>query len=85
MVSYAYNGDGSVRQKTKAKGQRVTWTTNGNGQPVDVGKFTGASAIIEAECAKVTYKYDSQLVDTGFVRTNLQGRVAAVSTGCNLS
>ncbi len=81
-VSYTYNADGSTAQKTDVTGQRVRWEYNANRQPVFVRKFTGVSDLTEVDCAKVRYQYGSQDVDSGFVGTNLQGRVAAVSVGC---
>ena len=81
-VSYSYNADGSTAQKTEAKGQRVKWEYTAAGQPEFVRKFTGVADTTEDTCAKVGYQYGSQSVDGGFSGANLQGRVAAVSTGC---
>ena len=81
-VSYTYNTDGSTAQKTDAKGQRVKWEYTAAGQPEFVRKFTGTADTTEDTCAKVSYQYGSQSVDGGFSGANLQGRVAAVSTGC---
>ncbi|MFN9892499.1 MAG: hypothetical protein ACK58M_04595, partial [Acidobacteriota bacterium] len=79
-VSFLYNPDGTVQRKTDAKGQRIEWTYTPEGWPATVRKFRPNGE--EDGCGAVTYSYGGQTADPAFAGTNLQGRVALVSTGC---
>jgi RHS repeat-associated protein len=79
-VSYLYNADGSLQRKTDAKNQRVEWAYDPQGRPVTVRRFLANG--VEDPCARVTYLYGGQNVDPSFNGSNLAGRLAAVTTGC---
>ncbi|MFN9892912.1 MAG: hypothetical protein ACK58M_06705, partial [Acidobacteriota bacterium] len=80
-VNFTYNPDGTLQQKTDAKGQRIVWSYTPEGRPATVRKFTGASDATEDFATRVDYTYGAQTVDPTFAGTNLQGRLASVSTG----
>jgi YD repeat-containing protein len=88
-VSFLYNPDGTVQQKTDAKGQRTVWTYTPEGWPDTVRKFLPNPWLAdgtEDTCSGVKYEYGrpsgGQTVDPTFVAANVLGRLAAVSTGC---
>ena len=83
-TSFTYNGDGSLLQKTDAKGQRTKPEYDGDGRVTATRRYANASDSSEDLCGKVSVYYNSQSFDGSFTQ-NATGRVAATATGCENS
>lgn len=80
-TSFAYNQDGSLQQKTDAKGQRHVHGYDSDGRLIEVKKYANGNPNSEDGCQKVNYYYGSNPFDGSFSQ-NITGRLAAVARGC---
>jgi len=79
-TSYTYNLDGSVQEKTDAKGQRIAYAYDGDGRVTSTRRYGNSTPGSEAPCARVDYYYGGQSFDPSFTQ-NAAGRLAATATG----
>jgi len=80
-VSFTYNGDGTVLNRTDAKGQRIDYTYDANKRVLTLRKYGNygfGGAFQEDTCQAVTFTYDTNAIVPGF-SANLNDRPATAS------